>query len=166
MNKFFALAFLLLYGFAQAQTQPTILKIGYINIDQVVKNSPQFISAQIALNMDLAPKKRRLSTLAKKIQRLEKQLTNDKSSDKSAKNKRLIKLKQRFDSRMSALQKHLVSQSEKVLAEIQQLINQVIDELAQAQKFDLILYQEVAYASKKVDITVIVAKKLQAFAKK
>ena len=47
------------------------------------------------------------------------------------------------------------------LEKIQNLINKVIRKIAKEQNFDLILYQKVAYASKKINITELVSQKLR-----
>ncbi|HCQ69757.1 MAG TPA: hypothetical protein DIT78_02060, partial [Gammaproteobacteria bacterium] len=51
--------------------------------------------------------------------------------------------------------------NEQELSKIQDLINRVIKQVAEDQNFDLILYQEVAYASKKINITPIISQKLR-----
>ncbi|HCJ86707.1 MAG TPA: hypothetical protein DHV73_00370, partial [Gammaproteobacteria bacterium] len=59
------------------------------------------------------------------------------------------------------LKKQLKLKNEQELSKIQDLINRVIKQVAKDQNFDLILYQEVAYASKKINITPIISQKLR-----
>ena len=59
------------------------------------------------------------------------------------------------------LKKQLKLKNEQELSKIQDLINRVIKQVAKDQNFDLILYQEVAYASKKINITTIISQKLR-----
>ena len=59
------------------------------------------------------------------------------------------------------LKKQLKLKSEQELSKIQDLINLVIKQVAEEKNFDLILYQEVAYASKKINITSLISQKLR-----
>ena len=59
------------------------------------------------------------------------------------------------------LGKQSLVQVRQELSKIQDLINRVIKQVAKDQNFDLILYQEVAYASKKINITPIISQKLR-----
>ena len=46
------------------------------------------------------------------------------------------------------------------IAKVQKQVNVAVEKVAKEQKYDLVLYQGVAYAGKKVDITAIVIKAL------
>jgi outer membrane protein len=46
------------------------------------------------------------------------------------------------------------------IAKVQKLVNVAVENVAKAQGYDLVLYQGVAYAGKKVDITDVVIKAL------
>jgi Skp family chaperone for outer membrane proteins len=47
------------------------------------------------------------------------------------------------------------------VGKIQDLINKIIHKLAKEDRFDLILYQKVAYASKNINITSLISQKLR-----
>jgi outer membrane protein len=64
------------------------------------------------------------------------------------------------------MQQTLNKKNIKLLAKIQKQINFVILKIAKAQKYDLILYQEVAYANNNINITDLIAEKLNALYKK
>ena len=159
--RFFAFILVLLNGSLQAQP----LKIGYINIDHLVSSSPQFIQANQVVIKAFQPQEKQLLTLSKQIQlsadtfnKNRKTLTQ---SERKTEIKKIANLERQLIQQAQALKKQLKFKNEQELSKIQDLINRVIKQVAKDQNFDLILYQEVAYASKKINITPIISQKLR-----
>jgi outer membrane protein len=159
--RFFAFILVLLNGSLQAQP----LKIGYINIDHLVSSSPQFIQANQVVIKAFQPQEKQLLTLSKQIQlsadtfnKNRKTLTQ---SERKTEIKKIANLERQLKQQAQALKKQLKFKNEQELSKIQDLINRVIKQVAEDQNFDLILYQEVAYASKKINITPIISQKLR-----
>ena len=159
--RFFAFILVLLSGFLQAQP----LKIGYINIDHLVSSSPQFIQANQVVIKAFQPQERQLLALSKQIQssadtfnKNSKTLTQ---SERKTEIKKIANLERQLKQQARALKKQLNLKNEQELSKIQDLINRVIKQVAEDQNFDLILYQEVAYVSKKINITPIISQKLR-----
>ncbi|HBA28940.1 MAG TPA: hypothetical protein DCY92_05780, partial [Gammaproteobacteria bacterium] len=75
--------------------------------------------------------------------------------------KKIANLEYQLKQQAQTLKKQLKLKNEQELSKIQDLINRVIKQVAKDQNFDLILYQEVAYASKKINITPIISQKLR-----
>ena len=159
--RFFAFILVLFSGFLQAQP----LKIGYINIDHLVSSSPQFIQANQVVIKAFQPQERQLLALSKQIQ-LSADTFNKNSktltqSERKTEIKKIANLERQLKQQARALKKQLNLKNEQELIKIQDLINQVIKRVAEDQNFDLILYQEVAYVSKKINITSIISQKLR-----
>ena len=159
--RFFASILVLFSGFLQAQP----LKIGYINIDHLVSSSPQFIQANQVVIKAFQPQERQLLALSKQIQ-LSADTFNKNSktltqSERKIEIKKIANLERQLKQQARALKKQLNLKNEQELIKIQDLINQVIKRVAEDQNFDLILYQEVAYVSKKINITSIISQKLR-----
>jgi outer membrane protein len=159
--RFFAFILVLLNGSLQAQP----LKLGYINIDHLVSSSPQFIQANQVVIKAFQPQEKQLLTLSKQIQlsadtfnKNRKTLTQ---SERKTEIKKIANLERQLIQQAQALKKQLKFKNEQELSKIQDLINRVIKQVAEDQNFDLILYQEVAYASKKINITPIISQKLR-----
>ena len=159
--RFFAFILVLLSGFLQAQP----LKIGYINIDHLVSSSPQFIQANQVVIKAFQPQERQLLALSKQIQssadtfnKNSKTLTQ---SERKTEIKKIANLERQLKQQARALKKQLNLKNKQELSRIQDLINRVIKQVAEDQNFDLILYQEVAYVSKKINITPIISQKLR-----
>jgi outer membrane protein len=159
--RFFAFILVLFSGFLQAQP----LKIGYINIDHLVSSSPQFIQANQTVIKEFQPQERQLLALRKQVQlsvdtfnKNSKTLTQ---SERKTEIKKIANLERQLKQQARALKKQLNLINEQELNKIQDLINRVIKQVAEDQNFDLILYQEVAYVSKKINITPIISQKLR-----
>ena len=159
--RFFAFILVLFSGFLQAQP----LKIGYINIDHLVSSSPQFIQANQVVIKAFQPQERQLLALSKQVQ-LSADTFNKNSktltqSERKAEIKKIANLERQLKQQARALKKQLNLKNEQELSKIQDLINLVIKQVAEEKNFDLILYQEVAYASKKINITSLISQKLR-----
>ena len=82
-------------------------------------------------------------------------------SERKTEIQKIANLERQLKQQALSLKKQLKLKNEQELGKIQAVINKVIKEVAETQKFDLILYQEVAFASKKVNITPIIKQKLR-----
>ncbi len=141
------------------------LKIGYINIDHVVSSSPQFIQANQTVIKEFQPQEEQLLLLSQEIQSLADTFNkNSKAlsqSERKSEIQKIANLERQLKQQARTLKKQLKLKNELELGKIQDLINTVIKEVAEEEKFDLILYQEVAFASKKVNITPIISQKIR-----
>jgi outer membrane protein len=146
------------------------VKIGYINIERVVKNSLQYIEAQKKIRAEFKPKEIAFVKLNKQVKTLVKNFNQERSGlkENEAKKriKKIAKLEQQLKGYALKMQQTLNKKNIKLLAKIQKQINFVILKIAKAQKYDLILYQEVAYANNNINITDLIAEKLNALYKK
>jgi outer membrane protein len=165
MNRFLLLV-ILFSGWSQASlSDDQSVKIGYINIDHLVTSSPQFIQANQEVINEFQPQEKDLVILAQQIQDLADKFNKiskilNQSERKSEVNK-IAKLERQLTQRAAALKKQLELKNFQELGKIQDLINQIIEEVAQEEGFDLILYQQVAYASKRINITPFISQKLR-----
>jgi len=164
--KYFFLFVAFFIGHAQAGLfSDQTLKIGYINIDHVVNSSPQFIQANQRVIKEFKPHEEQLLALSEDLQALVDKLNNSKDKLTQAQIKDSIvsikSLEKRIKAKALSLKQKLKEKNNQELGKIQALINQVIAEVAKEQQFDLILYQEVAYASENVNITKSISQKLK-----
>ena len=141
------------------------LKIGYLNIDHIISSSPQFIQANQLVIKEFQPQENQLKQLASDIQAQVAEFNQNKDSlDKSALNQQLrtiTQLEKELKIKAGRIKKALQQRNTQELQKIQDLINQAIQQIATDKQYDLILYQEVAYASDKVNITAQVSQKLR-----
>ena len=159
--KYFIFFLLALSTALQAESS----KIGYINIDHIVKSSPQFIQANQAVIERFEPQEKQLLNMSEQLQSLVDQYnTNAKTLSNDERNtqlKKITALEDNLKQQALNLKNQLKQINDKELSKIQDLINQVVKEIAISQNFDLILYNQVAYASQSVNITSLVSQKLR-----
>ncbi|HCJ12770.1 MAG TPA: hypothetical protein DHV43_00805, partial [Gammaproteobacteria bacterium] len=127
--------------------------------------SPQFIQANQVVIKAFQPQEKQLLALSKRIQ-LSADTFNKNSKtltqvERKTEIKKIANLEYQLKQQAQTLKKQLKLKNEQELSKIQDLINRVIKQVAKDQNFDLILYQEVAYASKKINITPIISQKLR-----
>ena len=159
--KYLILLFLLLNTSLYAKP----LKIGYININHIVISSPQFSQANDEVIKRFKPQENNLLLLNNNIKSLVSRFNKNKDSfsqsEIKAEIKKIAGLEKKLKQKALVLKKQLALENKQALEKIQNLINKVIRKIAKEQNFDLILYQKVAYASKKINITELVSQKLR-----
>ena len=133
------------------------IKIGYIDVEKVINSLPQYEQDNNSLVQRFEPKKQQLLDLYKHIELLKVNLNNsDKSISNELYQKELDKIKElevSFQSETELWQHQLNQEKLLLLQKIETVINQAISEFATSENYDLILYQNAAFASDQVNIT-------------
>ena len=143
----------------------TSVKIGYIDIEKIINSLPQYQIDNDYLVQQFEPKKQQLLDLFKHIELLKENLNNfDKSVSNELYQKELDKIKElevSFQSETELWQNQLNQEKLLLLQKIETVINQAINEFATSENYDLILYQNIAFASDQVNITNQIISKIQ-----
>ena len=141
------------------------IKIGYIDVEKVINNLPQYQEDNDSLVQRFEPKKQQLLDLFKHIELLKENLNNfDKSINNEMYQKELnkiIELEVSFQSETELWQNQLNQEKLLLLQKIETMINQAINEFATSENYDLILYQNAAFVSDQVDITNQIISKIE-----
>ena len=156
------LSFLALLSFnAFADT----LKIGYIDTDQVVNNLPQYQQNVDRLSNEFEPKKQELLDLFNHIELLRAKIIiiNDSENKENLQRElsKLTSLEESFKQETEFWQVTMNNRKVELLQKIELLINNTINELAISESYDLILYENAAFVSDKVNITNKVIERIQ-----
>ena len=160
--RIIVLSFLALLSFnAFAET----LKIGYIDTDQVVNNLPQYQQNVDRLSNEFEPKKQELLDLLNHIELLRaKIIIINESENKENLQRELSKLtslEESFKQETEFWQVTMNNRKVELIQKIERLINNTINELAISESYDLILYENAAFVSDKVNITNKVIERIQ-----
>ena len=133
------------------------IKIGYIDVEKVINNLPQYQQDNDSLVQRFEPKKQQLLDLFKHIELLKENLNNfDKSINNDLYQKELDKIKElevSFQSETELWQNQLNQEKLVLLQKIETMINQAINEFAASENYDLILYENAAFVSDDINIT-------------
>ena len=160
--KTLVLSFLALISLAlQAET----VKIGYIDIDQVVNNSPHYQNNVDELSREFEPKKQELLDLFNHIELLREKINiinnSENTENLQIELSKLSSLEESFQQETEFWQKTMNNKKIELLQKIELLINTTINEIAISENYDLILYQNAAFVSDEVNITRKVIEKIQ-----
>ncbi|MDK9725291.1 MAG: OmpH family outer membrane protein [Sterolibacteriaceae bacterium MAG5] len=153
-----AVLFLGLAMSAQAE-----VRIGFVNAQRVINDSPQAVKAKKKLEKEFEKRDQDLSRLAKQLQTmqegLEKNAPTMAETERRNKEREFNELSRDFQRKQREFREDLNLRQNEEMAAIYERVNKIIKQVAEAEKFDLIV-QEVVYASPKIDITEKVIKSL------
>ena len=141
------------------------IKIGFIDINTVVTSLSQYKDSVDSISREFEPKKQELLDLFNHIELLRANIESTKNSISSKslneELKNLAKLELNFKEETEFWQKTMNNKKIILLNNIEMIVNQAINEYAIQEKYDLILYENVAFASDKVNITEEIIKKIE-----
>ena len=133
------------------------IKIGFIDTNQVVTSLTLYKKSTELISREFEPKKQELLDLFNHIELLKSKIDNiNQTSNNESIEAELLKLsnlEMSFQQETEFWQKTMDNKKIKLLTEINMIINQAINEYATQEQFDLILYENVAFSSDKVNIT-------------
>ena len=133
------------------------LKIGFIDTNQVVSSLTLYKQSIDLIAREFEPKKQELLDLFNHIELLRSKIdTINKTSDNESNQTALLKLsnlENSFKQETEFWQKTMDIKKIELLNKIEIIVNQAIIEYATQEQFDLILYENVAFSSEKVNIT-------------
>ena len=141
------------------------IKIGYIDTEKVVNNLPQYIQSAEAISNEFEPKKQELLDLFNHIELLRLKINTINESEKKenlqVELSKLASLEASFKEETEFWQNAMNNKKIELLQKIEQLINNTINELAISEGYDLVLYENAAFVSDKVNITKKVIERIQ-----
>ena len=141
------------------------IKIGYIDTEKVVNNLPQYQQSVDKISKEFEPKKQELLDLFKHIELLRAKIKTINESENNEtlqiQLSKLALLEQNFKQETEFWQEMMNNKKIELLQKIEMLINKTISELAISENYDLILYENVAFVSDKVNITNKVIERIQ-----
>ncbi len=148
-----------------AQIQAADVKIGFIDADRINRESVPAERATKKLEKEFAPREQDLRRLEQQLKALQAQLEKDaltmSESDRRNKEQELGRQSREFQRLQREFREDLNLRRNEELAALFERANRVIRQIAESEKFDLIL-QEAVYRSSRVDITERVLKALAA----
>jgi outer membrane protein len=133
------------------------IKIGFIDTNQVVTSLTQYKSIIDKISSEFEPKKQELLDLYNHIElvrtKIDASLKSDSSKSIEDELAKLSILEQSFSKETEFWQKTLNNKKIDLLRQIEILVNETIIEYAKRENYDLILYENVAFVSDKIDIS-------------
>lgn len=139
------------------------LKIGFVNQERILRESSPAKRAQAKLDKEFATRRAELDRMEKQGREMEatmqKETVTLPEAERTARERQLGQLTRDFQRMQREFREDVNLRRNEELASLQERANKVINDIAEKEKFDLIL-QEAVYASGKIDITDKVIKAL------
>lgn len=155
------LAGMVAFGAVASETE---VKVGFVNGQRVINESPQAAKAKKKLEKEFEKRDQDLQKMAKQLQatqeNLEKNGLTMSESDRRTKEREFNETNREFQRRQREFREDLNLRQNEEMASIYERVNRVIKQVAEAEKYDIIL-QEAVYVGPKIDLTEKVIKALQ-----
>jgi outer membrane protein len=139
------------------------LKVGYVNTQRIFRDAPAAQKAAKKLEGEFAKRDQELQRMAKQLQGLQENLEKNSvtmaESDRRAKEKEFGEISREFQRKQREFREDLNLRQNEENAAVIEKANRAIKQIAEADKFDLIL-QDVVWVSPRLDITEKVIKAL------
>ncbi len=139
-------------------------KIGFVNTERLFREAAPAKRAQQKLEKEFAARDADIQKVSKQVRDLQAALEKDgvtmSETERRNKERDLANLSRDLQRAQREFREDLNLRRNEELASVQERANKVIQQIAEAEKFDLILQDPVVFASQKIDITEKVVKAL------
>ena len=132
------------------------LKVGYVNTQRIFRDAPTAVKAAKKIEAEFSKRDLDLQALAKQVQTLqdslEKNAVTMSDTERRAKEKDLNEQSREFQRRQREFREDLNLRQNEENAAIIEKANKAIKQLAESERYDLIV-QDVVWVSPKLDVT-------------
>jgi outer membrane protein len=139
-------------------------KVGFVNTERLFREAAPAKRAQLKLEKEFAARDAEIQKLGKQVRDLQAQVEKDGATmaetERRNRERDLANLTRDLQRAQREFREDLNLRRNEELASVQERANKVIQQMAEAEKFDLILQDPVVYASQRIDITEKVIKAL------
>ncbi|MEG0052379.1 MAG: OmpH family outer membrane protein [Comamonas sp.] len=163
MKIYQPIAVALLCGAAAVSAQAQDFKAGFVNTDRIFREANSAKAAQAKLEQEFSKRERELVDVGNRLktdsEKFEREAPTMAESQRSAKQRQLIEQDREFQRKRREFQEDLNARKNEELSQVLDRANKVVMQVAEAEKYDVIL-QEAVYVNPKLDITDKVIKAL------
>ena len=148
-----------------APVQAHEFKAGFVNTDRIFREANTAKAAQTKLEQEFARREKELldlgNTLKTATEKFEREAPTIAESQRTARQRQLVDQDRDFQRKRREFQEDLSARKNEELSQVLERANKVVKQVAEAEKYDVIL-QEAVYINPKHDITDQVLKALNA----
>jgi outer membrane protein len=153
----------LLLGALALGAQAQEFRVGFVNTDRIFREANSSKAAQAKLEQEFSRREKELNDLGASLktasERFEREAPTLPETQRGQRQKQLIDQDREFQRRRREFQEDLNARKNEELQQVLDRANRVVKQVAEAEKYDLIL-QEAVYINPKHDITDKVIKAL------
>ncbi len=166
-SRHFSVALLLGIVAIAAPAQAQEFKAGFVNTDRIFREATTAKAAQAKLEQEFSRREKELvdmgNTLKTASDKFEREAPTMAESQRTARQRQLVDQDRDFQRKRREFQEDLSARKNEELSQVLERANKVVKQVAEAEKYDVIL-QEAVYINPKHDITDKVIKALNAAA--
>jgi len=148
-------AAVLLTASAVVQAQDNV-RIGYVNTERILRDATPAKAAQQKLEQEFGKRDKELQDMAARLKGISEKLERDSAvmaeSERGRRQREFTELEKEFQRKQREFREDLNQRRNEELAQVVEKANRVIKQIAEAEKYDLVL-QESVFASPRIDIT-------------
>jgi outer membrane protein len=141
------------------------VRIGFVSTDRVFKEANSAKASQARLEQEFSKREKELNDLGLSIksgaEKLEREAPTLSETQRASRQKQLVEQDREFQRKRREFQEDLNARKNEELQQVIERANRVVRQVAEAEKFDLVL-QEAVYVNPRLDITDKVIKALNA----
>jgi len=139
-------------------------KIGFVNTERIMRESAPAQRAQKKIEAEFQKRDQELARLADQLKRMQEDLERNSvtmsETQRRTKDREFADLNREFQRKQREFREDLNQRRNEELAQVVEHANRVIRQIAEQEKFDIIL-QDAVFASPRIDITDKVIKALE-----
>ena len=132
------------------------LRIGFVNLERILRDSNSAKAAQTKLEQEFSRREKEVQALATQLksasEKFEREAPTLPESQRTARQRQLVEQDRDFQRKQREFQEDLNTRKNEELQGVLERANRVIRQVAEAEKFDLVI-QEAVYINPKHDIT-------------
>jgi len=156
-----AMAGLLCAGLAFAQNEG---RIGFVNTERILRDAAPAQRAQKKIEAEFAKRDQELSKMADQLKKMQDELEKNgvtmAEAQRRTKEREFADTNREFQRKQREFREDLNARRNEELAQVVELANRIIRQIAEAEKYDII-FQDAVYANPRIDITDKVIKTLE-----
>jgi outer membrane protein len=150
---------------AQQQPPPLTGKFGFVNTERILRDAAPAQRAQKKIEVEFQKRDQELAKIAEQLKRMQDDLDKNSvtmgESQRRNREREFADLNRDFQRKQREFREDLNQRRNEELAQVVELANRVIRQIAEQEKFDII-FQDAVFASPRIDITDKVIKALEA----
>ena len=139
-------------------------RIGFVNTERILRDAAPAQRAQKKIEAEFAKRDQELSRIADQLKKmqddLEKNAVTMAEAQRRTKEREFADLNREFQRKQREFREDLNARRNEELAQVVELANRIIRQIAEAEKYDII-FQDAVYANPRIDITDKVIKTLE-----
>lgn len=162
MKRFLPLL-LMLFVLAAAPVGAQQLRIGYVDMKQVLDNAPQVLAGREKLDLEFRPRNETIEFQERQVQSMEDRLAlGDLTEDARLRlDRELREMRRNVNRQKEDLRDELSFRRTEEVQKLEDQINLAVQEIARDNGYDLILSSPVIYADPTLDITQLILDQLR-----